>query len=138
VDDAARTPEGRPSRRTLIGAAAWSVPVIAVATATPAFAASAPIATLSFTSFSASQKKQKVTVSYEVLVSGATTVTGSLLVQLWDSGGNVLGTDTVAVTLRPKASGKVRFTVSPTPTPHHATALLTSSGLASVSATANL
>ena len=35
---------------------------------------------LSFTSFSASQKKQEVTVSYEVLVSGATTVTGSLLV----------------------------------------------------------
>lgn len=32
-----------PNRRTVIGAAAWSVPVIAVMTATPAFAASSPL-----------------------------------------------------------------------------------------------
>ncbi|WP_300079401.1 hypothetical protein [Propioniciclava sp.] len=44
----------------------------------------------------------------------------------------------MAITLRPEASGKVRFTVSPTQTPDHATALLTSSGLASVSVAANL
>lgn len=42
-----------PSRRKLLAAAAWTVPVIATVTATPAFAASQSVVSLEFTHFTA-------------------------------------------------------------------------------------
>lgn len=50
---------GLPSRRTVIAAAAWSVPVIAVMTATPAFAASESVG-LAVTGFQASKSTRLV------------------------------------------------------------------------------
>lgn len=136
MDTVVRPESGRPSRRTVIGAAVWSVPVIAVATATPAFAASTT-PTLSFTRFTVTGGR-RIRVSFAVRVTGATSVSASLAIQLWDANGAQLGSVTRALTLSPTSSGRVTFNVPATAGADHATATLTSPGLQAVSATASL
>ncbi len=132
------TPPGRrPSRRTLIGAAAWSVPVIAVATATPAVAAS-KTPRLSFTLFRVSQKGQTVTARYRVRVAWANSVSASLTIELNAADGAALGSRTCAITPSPTTSGTETFDLPAGAAPHHATATLVSTGLTTLSATAYL
>lgn len=121
----------------MIGAAAWSVPVVVLATATPAFAASSD-PRLSFTRFTAQQKKQAVVVRWGAAVSGVASASASLLVQLYTQGGDQLGSETVSVTLSPKDNGQVSFDVASDAGAHHATATLTSPGVPSVSTSTNL
>lgn len=137
MDEERSTPTGLPSRRTVIGAAAWSVPVIALATATPAFAASSP-PTLSFTKFSPAQKPAQVVVTWAAKVSGAPSVSASLLVQVYKADGTLLASKSATASLKPTGSGKVTLTVPRILRAHHVTATLTASGLKSVSTTANL
>lgn len=81
MSDFVEVGSGQPSRRTVIAAAAWSVPVIAGMTATPAFAASQSV-NLALTGFQA-KKSTRVVISGNPLsihlalnrISGSLTVT---------------------------------------------------------------
>lgn len=137
MNNSACAPPGGPSRRTVIGAAAWSVPVITLATATPAFAASLD-PRMSFTRFSADQRKQAVVVKWGAMVSGVPSASASLLIQLYTEGGDQLGSETVPVSLSPKDSGQVSLPVAADAGAHHVTATLTSPEIPSVSTSTNL
>lgn len=73
-------PVAPPSRRTVIGAALWSVPVITLATAAPAFAASGEL-TLEFTAGQTAAGNNPTVLSFRdasVLVSGTATSSAQL------------------------------------------------------------
>ena len=138
LDDSAGAPSGLPSRRTVIGAAAWSVPVIALATATPAFAAScAPGSNLTL-SISATQKSKRVVVSYTAGVSGCAKVNASLTVFVYKADGTQLATATKSMTLRQAAAdtGTVKLDLDTGIVAHHVTATLSSPPLSPQTASA--
>ena len=96
MSDYADSYAGLPKRRTVIAAAAWSVPVIAAVTATPAFAASSsPPAgvALSWKTLTAQANGYKIggTFGLEIQAPGMTAV-ASVTLYLKDSSGKVLRT----------------------------------------------
>lgn len=71
------------ARRTLIAAAAWSVPAVAVLSATPAFASSIGTVSISVTDFTVSQKSDNLPIPLDHWLSG------NIKVKLTNTGGNV-------------------------------------------------
>lgn len=76
-------PVPKVARRTLIAAAAWSVPTVAVLAATPAFASSIGTVSISVADFTVSQESDSLPIPLDHWLSG------SIKVKLTNTGGNV-------------------------------------------------
>jgi len=76
-------PVPKVARRTLIAAAAWSVPTVAVLAATPAFASSIGTVSISVTDFTVAQDSDSLPLPLDHWL------TGKIVVKLTNTGGNV-------------------------------------------------
>lgn len=124
-----------PSRRSLIAGAAWAVPAIALATATPALAATAPTITLSFdrSSYSGTACSSVVNISVAVHRGGDPVVGVSVTVSL--SGGYTFSDGSVTATLVTDTAGTCAVPSVTVPT-QGGTATLTASSAGATSASA--